>query len=144
MLATKFLDDQWCTNRYWGTIGGVSAAEMNGLELELLYVLRFSLHISEQDFALYNTEVERRQHLVVRSPTVIVRDITRGESPTARFKRELEEDSDSPERKATQGSSFSARTTPSTSTATSPVNAKRVAGSRAFRYQKDEASPVCD
>ena len=45
MVAAKFLDDIYYNNAYYGKIGGVPTAEMNKLELEVLFELRFNLTV---------------------------------------------------------------------------------------------------
>jgi len=48
MVAAKFLDDIFYNNAYYGKIGGVPTAEMNKLELEVLFELRFNLTVPDE------------------------------------------------------------------------------------------------
>ncbi|KAG6751623.1 hypothetical protein POTOM_043820 [Populus tomentosa] len=60
MVAAKFLDDDqssisifrdWCyDNAYYARIGGVSTAEMNGMEMKFLFNLDFRLHVTAEVF----------------------------------------------------------------------------------------------
>ncbi|KAH6818844.1 hypothetical protein C2S51_002447 [Perilla frutescens var. frutescens] len=53
MVAAKFMDDAFYNNAYYARVGGVSTAEMNKLEMKLLFSLDFRLHISVQTFGKY-------------------------------------------------------------------------------------------
>lgn len=53
LLAVKFLDDVGFNNAYYAKVGGVSTAEMNKLELKLLFSLNFKLHVTLQTFDEY-------------------------------------------------------------------------------------------
>ena len=47
MIASKFLDDFYYSNKHWGEIGGIETAEINYLELEFLFRITFTCTISE-------------------------------------------------------------------------------------------------
>ena len=53
MLAAKFLDDSYYSNKHWAEVGGLSTAEINCLELEFLFRLGFSLAISREEYDDY-------------------------------------------------------------------------------------------
>eukprot|EP00741_Cyanophora_paradoxa_P013119 tig00020675_g12672.t1 len=53
LCATKFVDDFFDSNSYFARIGGVPLQEMNALELEFLFLIRFDLVLSPDEFALY-------------------------------------------------------------------------------------------
>lgn len=53
MLACKFNDDLKLSNESFGKLGGVSAAELELLELEFLYALGFAMNVSAETFAGY-------------------------------------------------------------------------------------------
>jgi len=57
MLAAKFFDDQYFNNAYYAKVGGVPVGEMNILEVELLFRLNFSLHVTTDVFKKYKTEL---------------------------------------------------------------------------------------
>jgi hypothetical protein len=40
-------------NAYFARVGGVEVSEMNGLELEFLFALRFRLNVTPDEFASY-------------------------------------------------------------------------------------------
>ena len=50
MLASKFLDDLYCSNKQWALIGDISTQELNALELHFLSLLRFSVSVSRQEY----------------------------------------------------------------------------------------------
>lgn len=50
-LASKALGDQFYSNSYCSAVGGISAAELHGLELELAARLRWDLQCSAEEYA---------------------------------------------------------------------------------------------
>jgi hypothetical protein len=50
MLACKFLDEPVVKNKQWGLIGDLSVTEMNELELDFLWALKFSLNITRNEY----------------------------------------------------------------------------------------------
>mmetsp|Transcript_18170 Transcript_18170/g.29853 ORF Transcript_18170/g.29853 Transcript_18170/m.29853 type:complete len:213 (-) Transcript_18170:264-902(-) len=56
LLANKYLDDLFYNNSYWAKIGGVTNAEINALELDMLFLLDFDLSVSP---ALFDEYVRR-------------------------------------------------------------------------------------
>lgn len=59
MVAAKFMDDAFYNNAYYARVGGVSTAEMNKLEMKLLFSLDFRLHVSVQTFGKYCSILKR-------------------------------------------------------------------------------------
>mmetsp|Transcript_25028 Transcript_25028/g.59119 ORF Transcript_25028/g.59119 Transcript_25028/m.59119 type:complete len:230 (-) Transcript_25028:158-847(-) len=53
LLAAKFLDDFYYNNSFWAKVGGIPVAELNALELELLFKLNFDLHVSVEEYIRY-------------------------------------------------------------------------------------------
>ncbi|CAN6229662.1 unnamed protein product [Urochloa humidicola] len=65
LVASKVLDDFHHSNAFFARVGGVSNAEMNRLELELLGVLDFAVAIDHRTYARYREHLEkemRRDH----------------------------------------------------------------------------------
>ncbi|WVZ78079.1 hypothetical protein U9M48_025844 [Paspalum notatum var. saurae] len=58
MVAAKFMDDRHHNNAYFARVGGVEVAEMNALELRLLFALRFRLNVAPATFARYCAALE--------------------------------------------------------------------------------------
>ena len=50
MLASKFLDEPHASNRQWALVGDLPVQEMNSMELEMLWLLKFSLNISRDEY----------------------------------------------------------------------------------------------
>ena len=50
MLASKFLDEPVVSNKQWALIGDMKAQEMNALELEMLWRLRFTLNVTREEY----------------------------------------------------------------------------------------------
>ncbi|XP_068336757.1 cyclin-U1-1 [Pyrus communis] len=59
MVASKMLDDVHYNNAFYARVGGVSNAELNKLELELLFLLDFGVTVSSRDFESYCFHLEK-------------------------------------------------------------------------------------
>jgi hypothetical protein len=56
-LAAKFFDDAYYNNAYYAKVGGVLVSEMNGLEVDFLFRINFSLHVTPEIFGKYRAEL---------------------------------------------------------------------------------------
>lgn len=61
LVASKVLDDFHHDNAFFARVGGVSNAEMNKLELELLGVLDFEVMLSRRLYDLYRVHLHKQQ-----------------------------------------------------------------------------------
>jgi len=77
LLAAKFFDDAYYNNAYYSKVGGVLVAEMNGLEVDFLFRINFSLHVTPELFDKYKAELlahsmyatqQQQQHVPKVSP----------------------------------------------------------------------------
>lgn len=59
MIASKMLDDVHYNNAFYARVGGVSNAELNRLELELLFLLDFGVTVSSRVFESYCLHLEK-------------------------------------------------------------------------------------
>ncbi|XP_060188412.1 cyclin-U1-1 [Lycium barbarum] len=59
MVASKMLDDAHYDNAFYARIGGISNAELNKLELELLFLLDFGVNVSSRIFESYCQYLEK-------------------------------------------------------------------------------------
>ena len=57
LLAAKFFDDAYYNNAYYAKVGGVLVSEMNGLEVDFLFRINFSLHVTPDLFHKYRAEL---------------------------------------------------------------------------------------
>ena len=57
LLAAKFFDDAYYNNAYYSKVGGVLVSEMNGLEVDFLFRINFSLHVPPELFEKYKAEL---------------------------------------------------------------------------------------
>jgi hypothetical protein len=57
LLGAKFFDDAYYNNAYYSKVGGVSVSEMNGLEVDFLFRINFSLHVTPELFEKYRVEL---------------------------------------------------------------------------------------
>ncbi|KAJ9678715.1 hypothetical protein PVL29_020794 [Vitis rotundifolia] len=53
MVAAKFMDDMYYNNAYYAKVGGISRAEMNLLEVDFLFGLKFQLNVTPNGFHSY-------------------------------------------------------------------------------------------
>ncbi|KAI9176587.1 hypothetical protein LWI28_020629 [Acer negundo] len=59
MVASKMMDDVHYNNAFYARVGGVSNAELNKLELELLFLLDFGVTVSSRVFESYCSHLEK-------------------------------------------------------------------------------------
>lgn len=59
MVASKILDDSHYNNAFYARVGGVSNAELNKLEIELLFMLDFGVTVSSRVFESYCQHLEK-------------------------------------------------------------------------------------
>lgn len=69
LLAAKFFDDAYYNNAYYAKVGGVHVSEMNRLEVEFLFRINFSLHVTPELYDKYHAEL--RSHASVNPPLSI-------------------------------------------------------------------------
>jgi len=50
LLAAKYCDDVFFNNKHYSRIGGISCKEMNALELEFLFRIKFECNVSAAEF----------------------------------------------------------------------------------------------
>lgn len=65
LLAAKFFDDAYYNNAYYAKVGGVLVSEMNGLEVDYLFRINFSLHATPEEFDRYRSELLSHSSIVV-------------------------------------------------------------------------------
>lgn len=65
MIAAKFFDDFYYNNAFYARIGGISVKEINSLEMEFLFIVGFSVAVSEEEFNQYKNELKRHAHMEV-------------------------------------------------------------------------------
>jgi Cyclin len=70
LLAAKFFDDAYYNNAYYSKIGGVLVSEINGLEVDFLFRINFSLHVTPEIFEKYQAELWSHSVLTVVSMPV--------------------------------------------------------------------------
>jgi hypothetical protein len=59
VIASKFYDDEYYSNSWYGRVGGVGAKELNILEVSFLKLIQFRLTVTPQEYEMYLTSVER-------------------------------------------------------------------------------------
>jgi len=53
MVAAKFLDDLYYSNKHWAQIGGLNLQEVNTLEIKLLFLLSFNVGVCRDEYQEY-------------------------------------------------------------------------------------------
>eukprot|EP01105_Mastigella_eilhardi_P027944 TRINITY_DN88_c0_g4_i2.p1 TRINITY_DN88_c0_g4~~TRINITY_DN88_c0_g4_i2.p1 ORF type:complete len:772 (-),score=175.69 TRINITY_DN88_c0_g4_i2:325-2640(-) len=87
VVACKFYEDVFYTNKFYARVGGVPVEEMNNLEIALLSLLGFDLFITPEVYQLYAEAVHSVEGL--SKPSTI--DVSRAASPSAAALHEHEE-----------------------------------------------------
>ena len=59
MLASKFHDDYFASNKQWALVGDLPLKELNELELDMLFHLRFSLTVTREEYDHRRNELEQ-------------------------------------------------------------------------------------
>ena len=57
LLANKFLDDLYYSNKHWAKIGGISLQEMSALELMVLGLLEWKMTVTREQYLAYLEEL---------------------------------------------------------------------------------------
>ena len=71
LLAAKFFDDAYYNNAYYAKVGGVLVSEMNGLEVDFLFRINFTLHVKPEVFAKYRGELLAQSQALAPPPATI-------------------------------------------------------------------------
>lgn len=58
IIASKYHDDLYCSNTYYGKVGGVHPDELNALELAFLKLLKWQTYIKPEEYEAYRRVVE--------------------------------------------------------------------------------------
>ena len=53
LLGIKFYEDRYFDNAFYAKLGGISLDELNGLEVDMLFLLQFDLYIHPQTYSQY-------------------------------------------------------------------------------------------
>jgi hypothetical protein len=53
MLANKYLDDLYYSNKHWAKIGGITVQELNHLEATALHLLDWKMHVTREEYLEY-------------------------------------------------------------------------------------------
>lgn len=80
LLAAKFFDDAYYNNAYYAKVGGVLVSEMNGLEVDFLFRINFSLHVTPDVFEKYRAELMMHS-TTVQTPLTPVMESMHNEVP---------------------------------------------------------------
>ncbi|WOL07587.1 cyclin-P2-1-like [Canna indica] len=59
MMASKFVEDMNHRNSYFAKVGGICGRELNSLELDFLFLMKFKLHVSVSVYDSYCRHLER-------------------------------------------------------------------------------------
>jgi len=97
-LAAKFFDDAFYNNSYYARIGGIPVQELNSLELEFLFLVNFTLHVSPIDYYRYQRELCEHARRSGRYPERVLPhcDVPEEELLISETDEELYSDSEAP------------------------------------------------
>jgi hypothetical protein len=57
MVAAKFFEDEYYSNRHWAEIGGLTVQELNSLELEFLFRMTFNLNVKRDQYEAFVNQI---------------------------------------------------------------------------------------
>ncbi|EER19884.1 G1/S-specific cyclin PCL5, putative [Perkinsus marinus ATCC 50983] len=57
VLAAKFFDDRYYSNKFYAAVGGVRTKELNALEAEFLRLINWNLHTLPEEYEAYRMSV---------------------------------------------------------------------------------------
>jgi hypothetical protein len=76
MLASKLIDDRYCRNNYYASIGGMDVTELNRLEMEFCFLIGFELNVTLEEFSnvcdAFAYELRSRPHGLLTKPHLSV------------------------------------------------------------------------
>ncbi|XP_010544563.1 PREDICTED: cyclin-U4-1-like [Tarenaya hassleriana] len=75
MVSAKFFDDIYYSNAYYAKIGGITTAEINTLELDFLFGLRFRLNLKPNTFHAYLSYLHKEMMLLQAAPIAVGRPL---------------------------------------------------------------------
>ncbi|XP_047983933.1 cyclin-U2-2-like [Salvia hispanica] len=59
MLASKYVEDKNYRNSYFARVGGLTTEQMNKLEVEFLFMMKFKMHVNVSVYESYCSHLER-------------------------------------------------------------------------------------
>ncbi|KAL0464609.1 UNVERIFIED_CONTAM: Cyclin-U2-1 [Sesamum latifolium] len=59
MVASKYVEDMNYRNSYFARVGGLTTNELNKLEVEFLFLMKFKLHVNVSVYESYCCHLER-------------------------------------------------------------------------------------
>jgi hypothetical protein len=62
LLAIKYNEDDYYSNKYYARVGGISLCELNELEYYLLILLEFDVFIDEEVYEKYENQLNDFEH----------------------------------------------------------------------------------
>jgi hypothetical protein len=62
LLAIKYNEDDYYSNKYYARVGGISLCELNELEYYLLILLEFDIFIDDDVYEKYENQLNDFEH----------------------------------------------------------------------------------
>ncbi len=62
LLAIKYNEDDYYSNKYYARVGGISLCELNELEYYLLILLEFDVFIDHEVYEKYENQLNDFEH----------------------------------------------------------------------------------
>lgn len=82
MTAVKYHDDCSYNNAYYAKVGGIPLGELNALEIELLFLLGFDLHVPAEVFDRYLAELRKHAPIALSTYTGTINSISSAVLPS--------------------------------------------------------------
>ena len=69
VIATKYYDDYYFSNKYYARVGGIATSHLNSLEITFLKILNFNLFTTMEEFShvLFMLELEKQLDLFLQN-----------------------------------------------------------------------------
>ena len=65
LLAIKYNEDDYYSNKYYARVGGISLCELNELEYYLLILLEFDIFIDDDVYEKYENQLNDLQNFSI-------------------------------------------------------------------------------
>jgi len=62
VLAIKYNEDDYYSNKYYAKVGGIALNELNELEYNLLILLEFNTFIDDETYEKYENQLNDFEH----------------------------------------------------------------------------------
>ena len=66
VVATKYLEDNHCTNEFFSRVGGVSTKELNSMEKQMLEAIGWNVEIDPEEVRGYKKDIAEHRRVCAK------------------------------------------------------------------------------